>query len=58
MINVSISSELSGNMFKVNLLNSKTLNILFSHTFKVYAGFDKKGLIEDTLFMYKRNLKK
>lgn len=53
-IKTNITTDLNGNIFTVSILNSKTLDSLFSYDFTVYKGFDEKGLIEDALFMYKR----
>ena len=50
-----IITDLEGNKFKVTLLSNKTFKNLFEYEFTVYSGFDRKGLIEDAIFMFKNN---
>ena len=52
---LNIITDLRGDKFKVTIIHSKTLVKLFEYIFVVYSGFDKNGLINDTIFMYKQN---
>ena len=58
MRNISVVTETEGNTFNVRLLSSQTFKLLFSYKFTVYPNFDKKGLIDDAIFMYKELLKR
>ena len=54
---INVITEESKGKFKVSLIDSKTLKELFTHEFIVYSNFDKKGLIDDAIFMFKNKVK-
>ena len=50
-----IITDLEGNKFKVTLLHNRNFSSLFEYEFTVYNNFDRKGLIEDAIFMFRNN---
>lgn len=54
----NIITEEIDNKFIVYLIDKKTFIEKFKYEFTVYRNFDKKGLIEDAIDIYKRKLLK
>ena len=50
---INVVTDLKDGKFRVSLFDNKTLDNLFEYEFTVYRNFDKKGLIEDAIFMFK-----
>ena len=53
----NIITEEIDNKFIVKILDKKTYKEIFKFEFTVYNNFDKKGLIEDAIGIYKRQYK-
>ncbi len=57
LLGTNIVTETKDNTFKVSILSNKDAERLFEYVFTVYSNFDKKGLIDDAIFMFKRKNK-
>ena len=54
--NFDVITELENDIFTVSFLHKRTYEVIFSYEFTVYRNFDKKGLIEDAIDIYKRQI--
>ena len=50
-----VITETNNDKFKVSIINIKQNKTLFEYEFKVYSNFDEQGLIDDAIFIYKRD---
>lgn len=50
---INVITKTEEGTFKVTLMDNRNCKELFNYTFTVYSNFDKKGLIDDAIFMYK-----